>query len=316
MTVAPGAAPSGLATLGARHPVGMVWLGTLLFCTGPVLVSGSQVGGVTFSFWRLWFGVALMVAATAAWRRLGGRPTSRRGWAAALGCGLAFAVHQLLFMSALKQTSVVDVTLMNTLAPIVVGFLAVPTLGEHPGPRFRLWSAVAMAGAAGVVLAGSTGPEGDPLGMALAAGNVVFYAFFFLGSKLAKPYIDTLPFLLGNMAAAAVAVSGFVVVTDVAVTPISRADLAACLAVALLPGALGHFSITWALRWVPANLPPVIMLSMPAIAGALAWVALGQSVRPPQVVAGLVTLGAVAGAVRAAPERAEVDTALVLAEET
>jgi hypothetical protein len=31
-------------------------------------------------------------------------------------CGLAFGFHQLAFMTALRLTSVVDVTLMNTIA--------------------------------------------------------------------------------------------------------------------------------------------------------------------------------------------------------
>jgi drug/metabolite transporter (DMT)-like permease len=174
-----------------------------------------------------------------------------------------------------------------------------------------------MLGAAGVVVAGSTGPSGDPTGMLLAAGNVVLYALFFVGSKLALPHVDTVPFLFGNMIAAATTVSVFVAITGTAVTPLGASDLLRCIIVAVVSGAAGHFSVTAALRHVPANLPPVIMLSIPVISGALAWATLGQDIRGVQVIAGVVTLAAVAGAVRS-PTAREIgaDEALALSEET
>jgi drug/metabolite transporter (DMT)-like permease len=303
--------------LAREHPIGVVWLGIALFSTGPVMVASASISGVAFSFWRLWFGVGVLVLAAGVHRAVTGIRTSRLGWGWALACGVMFAAHQLMFMTALRATSVVDVTLMNTVAPIVVGILAVPAFGEHPGARFRLWSLVAMAGAAGIALVGSTGPEGDPLGMLLAAGNVVFYALYFVGSKLARPHIEPIRFLFGNAIAAALAVSAFVLLAGEAVRPVTAHDLLLCLGVAALPGAIGHLSVTWALRWVPANLPPVMMLSIPALSGALAWVVVDQAISAAQLAAGVVTLMGVAGAVRSpSARRLGADEALVHAEET
>lgn len=292
-------AAAGVRGSAARHPIGVVWFGVVLFSTGPVVVAGSGISGAIFSFWRLWMGVAVLGIATLVHRQVTGVAAfTRKGIGWALASGVAFAAHQLAFMTAVKQTSVVDVTLMNTVAPVVVGALAVPLFGERPGLRFRAWSGVAMLGAAAVVVAGSAGPEGDPWGMALAALNVVFFAFYFVGTKLGRPHIDTVPFLWVVIVAAAVSVSAFMALTSTAVTPIDTSDLVRCLAVALLPGAIGHFSVTWSLRWVPANVPPVIMLAIPAISGGLAWVFLSQSVTWGQVVAGVATLVGVLGAIR------------------
>ncbi len=300
-----------------RSPIAVVALGVTLFSTGPVMVASASISGVAFSFWRLWFGVVILGVAAVVHRLVTGTAVGPRGWWWAGGCGLAFAVHQLMFMSALRVVPVVDVTLMNTLAPVVVGVLALPAFGERPGVPFRLWSLVAMAGAAAVALGGATGPDGDPWGMALAAGNVVFYAVFFVGSKLARPHIEPVPFLWGVALASAVVVSTFAVGTGTALGPVTTRDLALALAVAVLPGALGHFSVTWALRWVPANLPPVMMLAIPVLSGAMAWVAVDQPVRGAQVAAGVVTLVGVAGAVRApSAPRLAADEALVLAEST
>lgn len=300
-----------------EHPVWVVWFGVTLFSTGPVIVAGGGISGVAFSFWRLWMGVAILGTLVGIRRSRSLDTTSATGWRWAAACGVAFALHQVMFMTAIKTTSVVDVTLMNTIAPIVVGVLAIRAFGERPGVRFRAWSVLAMAGAAGVVLAGSTGPQGDPAGMALAAANVVFYALYFVGSKLSAPHISTWPFLFGAILAAALTVSLWVAVSGEAVTPIGTSDLLRCAAVAILPGAIGHFSVTWAVRTVPANLPPVIMLSIPVLSGAMAWLFLGQAVRGAQVAAGIVTLVAVAGAVRApSAARLAADEALTLAEES
>jgi drug/metabolite transporter (DMT)-like permease len=174
-----------------------------------------------------------------------------------------------------------------------------------------------MVGAAAVVLAGSSGSDGDPLGMALAVVNVVFFAAYFVGTKVARPHIDTVPFLFAVIVAAALTVSAWVLVAGTEITPIGRADLIACFAVALLPGAVGHFSITWSLRWVPANLPPVVMLTIPALSGALAWGFLDQGVSVGQVLAGAATLVGVLGAVRSQAAHAlTAGEAAILAEET
>lgn len=307
----------GVRGAAARHPVGLVWIGVVLFSLGPVLVAGSGLSGPTFSFWRLWMGVVVLGMATVVHRRLTGATFTKVGVRWAIAAGVAFAAHQVAFMTAVKQTSVVDVTLMNTVAPIVVGLLAVPLFGERPGVRFRAWSALAMVGAASVVIAGSAGPEGDPWGMALAALNVVFFAFYFVGTKLARPHIDTTPFLWAVIVTAAISVGVYVLATGEAVTPVAGSDLVRCLAVAILPGALGHFSVTWSLRWVPANVPPVIMLAIPAISGVLAWIVLAQAITWGQLAAGAVTLGGVLGAVRSPSASAvSADESLTFAEES
>jgi drug/metabolite transporter (DMT)-like permease len=313
------APPSGVVAriraLGQRSPITAVVFGVVLFSTGPVMIAGATVSGPVFSFWRLWIGVVVLGIATLIYGR------SRRGWPTLAGwkwaaiCGLAFGFHQLTFMTALRLTSVVDVTLMNTIAPIVVGALAVPMFGERPGVGFRLWSVVAIGGTAIVVLAGSSGPNGDPIGMLLGALNVVGYSIYFVWSKLARDKIDTVPFLFGTTLFAALSVTVFVLFAGEPLTEISAHDLLLCVLVAALPGFLGHFAVTWSLRWVPANIPPVIMLAIPVLSGLMAWVFVGQGVHPAQVLGGAITIVGVAGALRSSASLVPAES-LVTAEES
>lgn len=298
------------------HPVGVVWFGTVLFSTGPVMISAASVSGPVFLFWRLWIGTCLLATITVIRQRhTRARPSAMGVWLTVFA-GAAFALHQLTLVIALRATSVVDVTLMNTLAPIVVALLAVPMFGERPGASFRAWSVVAIAGAALVALAGSSGPSGNPGGMALAASNVVFYSFFFVGSKKARAYIDVISFLFGVTVISTLLVSVYVHVVNDAVGDISIHDLLLCFAVAAFPGLIGHFSVTWSLKWVPANIPPVIMLSIPVLSGAMAYLFLGQGATWAKVIGGAITLVGVAGAINspAARDLTAVE-ALDLAEE-
>ena len=278
------------------RPLLMVWIGVLLFSTGPVLVASSATSGAVLSFWRLWIGAALLGAVTLWRQQAGGNRTSRRGWGWTAAAGVAFGVHQLFFMIAIKATSVVDVTLMQVLQPIFVGVLAVVMFGERPGLAFRLWSLVAVAGAAVVVLAGTVGPQGDPVGMALAVANVVFFALYFVWSKQAMGSIGALPFLFGVLVVAGLVVSLFAVVAGEAVGSISRTDLLIAALIATVPGALGQFASVHPLRRVAANIPPVMQLGVPFISGALAWVLLGQGISWMHVLGGMVTIVGVVGA--------------------
>jgi drug/metabolite transporter (DMT)-like permease len=291
------------AKLGERHPLALIVLGVLLFSTGPVLVQSSDLTGPVLSFWRLWIGVAGTGLLTVVHIRVSGRRPTPEGWAWAARSGVAFGFHQLMFMVAIKATSVVDVTLMQVLAPIVVAVMAVPMFDERPGARFRLWSVVAVAGAAVVAAAGSTGPEGEPLGMALAAGNVLLYALFFVWSKRARGQIDVVPFLFGVMTVAAVTVTAFVLVTGESPGSADSGDLLVAAVIALVPGGLGHFVSTWPLRWVPANIPPLLQLAIPFLSGALAWLLLDEGITLLHVAGGALTIIGVAGAVGSAGGR-------------
>lgn len=291
----------------SRAPVSLQVLAVFLYSTGPVMVASSSVSGPVFSFWRLWCGVGILGLATLVLRLRGAHPIGTQGRRWAWRAGLAFGVHQLLFMSAIKASSVVDTTLIGTLQPVVVALLAVPLFGERPGPTFRAWSAVAILGAAGVIVAGSTGPDANAWGMTLATLNVFAFSLFFVASKLSRAHISVVPFLFGVMLVAAIVVSLFVFAAGDSVTTAEPRDLMLAAAVALIPGTLGHAFMTWPLRWVAANVAPLLKLAVPALAGGFAWVLLGQPVTPMHVVGGIVTIAGVAGALLTSAGRALVN---------
>lgn len=195
-----------------------------------------------------------------------------------------------MLFTALELTTVADVTLISSLTPIVVGLMAVPLFGERPGPGFRLGSAAAIAGSLIVVIGGSVGDIGEPRGMALALGNVVFFSIFFVTSKQSRSHLSVLPFLIGTMLIAAVFVSIYSALTGEAVMIVTKRDIVLCAVVALGPGLIGHALMTWSLRFVPANIPPVMRLSQPVLASLLAWAWLGERIAETHIAGGALML--------------------------
>lgn len=282
---------------GRRFPLVLVSTGILLYSTGPVLLQASSVSGPVFSFWRLWIGVGVLGTAVAV-QRLRGMPwPTRRQWRVAVWAGVAFGVHQLLFFSAIRITTVVDVSLMNALAPVVTAVGAFFMFAERPGPRFWGWAAVAIIGAALLAVAASAAPSGSPVGMAMALANVGFFAAFFLLSKRGRDHLPVMPFLLGTITVAALLVSTYVVLAGAPATDVRAIDLALAGAVAAGPGAVGHLVMTWPLRYVPANIPPVMRLAQPFVAGALAWWLVGEPLSLRHLAAGALVVAGAAGTV-------------------
>lgn len=289
-----------------RWPLAPIALGVAFYSTGPVFVQASDVSGAVFSFWRLWFGVVVFAVAVLVQRARGRLRIERGAWRWPLAAGIAFGSHQLAMFTAVKLTTVADVTLVGATSPVVTGLLAVLVFDERPGRRFRLWAALAMVGSAVVVAGGATGPTGNPLGMALALVNVVFFAVFFLVSKSSRAHLGTLPFLGGALTVGALLVSGYVAVTGEAVGAASETDLLYAAIVAAVPGFVGHVVMTYPLAWVPANVPPVMRLALPVLAGTWAWVFLGETVGWWHLAGGAIVLAGVAGAVLSRDGRALV----------
>ena len=280
-------------------PLAPIAAGVVLYSTGPVLVQASTVSAAVFSFWRLWMGVVVFGLAVAIQRAVRGtrQTASPRAWRWPLAAGLAFGLHQLALFTAIKLTTVADVTLIQAISPIVTGLMAVPAFGERPGPRFRLWSVLAMLGSAIVVAGGASGPSGNLLGMALALANVVLFAVFFLLSKASRDHLGTLPFLGGALTVAAMVVTVYVSLVGAPIGAAGSTDLLYAAIVAAGPGFVGHVAMTWPLRWVPANVPPVMRLGIPVLAGTWAWVFLGEAIDWWHVAGGAVVMAGVAGAV-------------------
>lgn len=276
--------------------VGMA-VAVVVMSTGLVVIQMSDLTGVQFSFWRLWctvVAVGALVATRAAW--FGVRtPLASLRWA--IWPGLLAGFAQPVMFTAMKLTSVTDVVLLTSLMPLLVSLVAFLILGERPGRRFHVWASLAVVGGAIVAYGGSTGLDGNPLGMALAAFSLVGWAFYMVYLKIARMHLDAFVLLWSTFAIAGVVVTIYVAATGWDIGPVSERDWLLLAYMTVLPGGVGLLLMTWAYRWLPANVPPLILRAEPVIASGMAWWLLSEPITMMHVVGGGIALAGVIGAI-------------------
>ena len=291
----------GRTRLGAARsnfPMAAICLSVLLMSTGLISVQASDLAGVQFSFWRLWTGVVLLgavAAVRAVW--FGVRPPlSQLRWA--VWPGLALGFSQPVFFTSMKLTSVTDVVLLSSLIPLIVSLIAIPLLGERPGNRFRAWTVLAVAGAALVVYGGSAGVEGNPAGMAMAVVSVVSWSLYLVLLKIARNHIeDTVLLLWSIFAISALGVTVYTAAAGWNIGPVTGRDLLLVVYTSLIPGGVGVFLMAWSFRWLPANIPPLVLRAEPVASSFLAWWLLSEPINLMHYLGGGVALAGVIGAI-------------------
>ena len=292
--------PSGTTRPGESRlnlPLAAVTIGVLIMSTGLVAIQASDMTGVQFSFWRLWAAVVAIgavVVVRAIW--FGVRPPlSSLRWAVWPGLFLGFS--QPVLFTAMKLTSVTDVVLLASLLPLLVSVIAIPILGERPGNRFRLWAVLAVIGAGMVVYGGSTGLEGNPAGMALAGVSLIGWALYLVYLKIARMHLDTLVLLWSVFAIGAVAVTVYMAVTGWNIGPVTNRDWLLVVYETVMAGGIGLILLTWSFRWLPANIPPLVLRVEPLVASGLAWWLLAEPITLMHFVGGGIALTGVVGAI-------------------
>jgi len=257
-----------------------------------VAIKATSVTGLVASFWRLWIAVPVLwvgVLATPAARTeldAGFRRASLLG-------GVLFGLHQILFFSALKLTSVATVSMVGALQPALVLLVAGPLFGERITRATALWTAVALAGTILVVVGGAGVPGRTLLGDLTATANLLAFTAYFLASKHLRARIRTLTYVCGLTTVAAVVVGVAVLVHgDVLGSP-HGADWLLLVFIALVPGTLGHLLVNWAHPYAPAMISSLMLLGVPVLSPLLATALLGEPLGTLQLVGGATVLAAV-----------------------
>lgn len=273
-----------------------------------VMIKAVPVPGLVASFYRLWFSLPLLWAIPLVHPPARAR-LDRRWRRAALIGGCLFALHQVLFFSALKLTTVANVALIGALQPPLVLLVARRWFGE-PATRGALgWSLVALLGLI-LVIAGGVGlPGWNPLGDALAVGNLFAFTAYFLATKRLRDGAGATEYMIGMTSVAAAVMLVVCAASGQPLSAPSGWEWAVLLTLALFPGTLGHFLTAWAYPHASAFAVSIMFLAVPVVASAGAAVFLGETLRPLQIAGGAVVLAAVAAVVLSQPARTSEELA-------
>ena len=122
---------------------------------------------------------------------------SRRAFLLALVGGVFFGFDLALYNTSVMRTTATTATLFGNNAPIFVGIGTWIFFRRRPTRKFWIGLALAMSGAAIVMIANATRPQGstgDLTGALMSLGAAAFFAAYLLATEHVREEMDTLTF--------------------------------------------------------------------------------------------------------------------------
>lgn len=196
----------------ARVAVVQVALATLLFSFNPLLFGAMHLDPLEI-LWAVSAIAAAAMGATLAWQRRFAqvRAVVRARWGLVVLLGLAFTLNNLLYIYAVKTTTVANSVLTHYAAPFVVFLLGTLFLGERISRRAIVSLGLAFAGL--VLLLRPTAlvlTDRQTIGILLGLGSAVFFAQEIVLKKLVIAGQSAFAVVFAYLAAGSVLMSPFV----------------------------------------------------------------------------------------------------------
>ncbi len=264
--------------------------GAIAIGLAPILVRWSEVGPNATAFWRLLLAVpALWLLARAA----GARVLPRRDGGVLAFAGLCFALDLCFWHASIALTTVANATLLANLTPVIVVLWCWLARRQRPTGSFAAGALLALAGAAGLSLAGQSLEGSDLLGDVYGVLTACAYAGYLLAVERARGSAAGLTVMLASTTVAALITGGVALATGEVFWPGSGRGWLVLAGLALLVHVVGQGGIVWAVGQLPAALSSVVILIQPVVAAVLGWWWLGERLGPLAILSGGLVLAGV-----------------------
>ena len=240
----------------------------------------------TVLFWRGLFGAIGIIAVLWLWPSTGGLKAFQKLGKPGLAYAAVTSISMLLFISALRETTVAHVAVITATVPFFAAYLGWIVLREKPSRSQILASLVALIGVA--VMSGA-GMEGSPLGDLLAlAMSLCMAAMIVISRRYCN--IPALPAMCAASALTALATLPFA-----ALVAVTAEDMTVLVIFALFNQVLGFGLFAIGARYLPPMQSALITALDAPLAPFWVWLAFFEVPTIATVIGGtLVVLAVVA----------------------
>lgn len=294
----------------------LIALAALLWATTGVvakfLFTGTELAPLTLGFLRL--AVALPFFLLLMWREQtslhdGPRWPTRRALIPLLALGVFQAFYQGSYLLAVDLTGAGIATLIALcLSPVLVAILAVPLLGERPGPVTLLALVAAIIGTI-MLVAGDISSAGELrlAGILMALLAALVYASFTLTSRHTSTGtpVFTTAFICFAMAALLLLPATALTGGFAGLASLSGQHWLMVVYIGVVPTCIGYICFFSGMKTTSATLSSIIITLEPLFVALLAWILLGEVLGAIGVTGAIILTLAVMAASRAnRPHRA------------
>jgi drug/metabolite transporter (DMT)-like permease len=276
----------------ARLPTLGLAVSALAISTSAPLVLATTADPVAIALLRVAFMAALVAGALVAFSRGRGMRLPRREAALLLALGVVLGLHFALWIPSVRLTTVTASVVIVTSHPLLVAAAAHFWLNEKASPATIAGILLALLGVA--VILGTDLARPDLTGDLLAVGGAVTLGIYLLvGRQKRRAGLPVLVYTTYVYAGAALTLLCAAILLRSPVFPISDRDLTFILAMALVPGMLGHTLYNWALRYLRATVVSVSIVFEPIGASLIALAVFGAQPPPGTALGGAITIAGI-----------------------
>jgi drug/metabolite transporter (DMT)-like permease len=272
---------------GAWHLAALLG-GNVALALGPWLVRLTDTGPVAAGFWRMLLPLPLF--AFLAWRERDSSRPSRRTVFILLAAGAFFAADLACWHIGIERTRLGNATLFGNSGSVLLMLWGIVALRR--APRNAEWVALAASLAGAAILMGrsleiSTATLIGDL-FCLAAG--IFYVFYLIPAQAARATMGQWSVLALVCAAAAPVLLGIALLLGEPVWP-GGAGWLPVIGLALSSQVVGQGLLVYSMKHFPPLVVGMALLTQPAIAAAVGWLAFGETLGGPDL-AGMALVSA------------------------
>jgi len=266
------------------------------WAVGPIFVVQLTISLPTTVLYRqlIWLPVLFTLA------HLRGDGFTRHHWSISWKPGIFFSLSAIFSFGSFKETTIANATLIGSLTPAVLLFLAPRILGEKVTAQRVVYSLVSFVGVVAVVVGAESGGSSEHglLGDAMAFGNMAVWTIYFIAAKRARDEgVNTWSFLTGICLTNVILAIPWALATSDDLMDAQPRDWLLLVLMMLIPGTMGHYLMTWAQRYLDTTVSSLITLGGPVMSTGLAFIFLGQDVAMVQMLGGVVVLLGLGGVI-------------------
>jgi drug/metabolite transporter (DMT)-like permease len=264
--------------------------GVLAITWAAVLVRWADAPAMSIAFWRMALATACLAVYCAIARVRFWRAWRGIDWWTGAGAALLLALHFGFWISSLDYTSVAASGVLVSTQPVFVAILGRALLNERPSRA--AWGGIALAIAGTVVIAGADFAldRRAVLGDLLALLGALWISGYYILAKVLRASKDLVPYVTVIYAMTAGWLLVGALTSGSELTGWGTGTWAALAGLALGPTILGHSSLNYALRYMPAFKVNIAILGEPVGAATWAWLLLSERPGPATWIGGALIL--------------------------
>jgi len=263
-----------------------------------IFIRWSAVPGPSSAFYRVFIASLVLVpwrlATSLASARTGTMVKTRpRAMLLALAGGVFFGLDLALYNTAVMRTTATTATLFGNNAPIFVGMGTWLLFKRRPRRSFWIGLALAVAGAAIMMVAtaaGKAGARSDLAGAGMAIAAAWFFAGYLLTTEHVREEMDTLTFSTIAVIGSVLTLLVVCLILGAPLGGFSTRTWLALLGLGLISQLGAYLGLAYALGHLPATITSVGLLAQVPLTALLAVPLLGEPLTAPYLAGGALVL--------------------------